>query len=727
MRPIRVLFLLSSLTLGFIPSLSAEDFANYIRSSKDFQRVNQSPALLQAGRWDRWVLMPWRTQWGQDYTLELAERLKKSGHNGGMFDRSSQYAEIHDVAGLLWYLDHAAGKGDLYLRKQHASLEARRSPNRPVCLADPQVRDRLHRKLQEAVGAAKEYRTRIAYALDDEVSWSSFTKPCKWDNSPQSIADFQRWLVERYGQREAVMEQWGPEGVEFWDRMATPDDFQDIYERPWPRWNLSPWADAISYMDSQLNNLIGDLVAFANAVDPLTPVGIVGGQCPSPYGGYDYAKLMRKVQFLEAYDLGCSAEIARSLNPENAIPLVKTGFGNPLDPENIWSYWYHLAHGDRGHIAWAENWFRQEGVPEEQVLQLGPVIQRLASASQDLSGANWLHDGVAIYYSHPSIQVSWFIDCQPHGHTWINRSSSMNDRLASTVGTFWAWVKLLEDAGIQYNFYSYADLLDRGLDPQEYQVLILPRVLALSDREAEEMTRYVAAGGHLIADHSPGWFDQHLRGRARPVLDDLFGIADRPIAGPGQFFGGRILAELDAEQHYRLNFVEAAAKMWSSCRRQDGFVVAERSLPTFNEKRTSDGWANLLNISITEYAFLRTFDFPAADKYRAPIESLLRRAGVEPWVQVRAQGKNLERVEVTYWQKEDRIVLCVVKNPLVLGVPPALWKESIVTGETVPLEVVFSSPKEDVTDHRAGEKLGDGSEFEVSWTTNEAAILSFGK
>ena len=240
-------------------------------------------------------------------------------------------------------------------------------------------------------------------------------------------------------------------------------------------------------MDSQLNNLIGDLVTHANAIDGLTPTGIVGGQCPSPYGGYNYAKLKRKVQFLEAYDFGCSAEIARSLNPGNVIPVVKTGFGDPLDPHSIWFYWYYLAHGDRGLISWADGWFREDGVPEERVLRLGGEIQKLSRSSEKIFAAKWLHDAVAIYYSHPSIQVSWFIDCQTHGKTWINRSSSMNNVLASTVGTFWSWVKMLEDSGIQYNFYSYADLLEKGLDPQEYKVLILPRTLALSDEEAEEM------------------------------------------------------------------------------------------------------------------------------------------------------------------------------------------------------------------------------------------------
>ncbi len=53
---------------------------------------------------------------------------------------------------------------------------------------------------------------------------------------------------------------------------------------------------------------------YANGLDPSVPGGFVGGQAPSAYGGYDYAKLAKKVQFVEAYDDGSAPEILRSLS-----------------------------------------------------------------------------------------------------------------------------------------------------------------------------------------------------------------------------------------------------------------------------------------------------------------------------------------------------------------------------------------------------------------------------
>jgi hypothetical protein len=47
-------------------------------------------------------------------------------------------------------------------------------------------------------------------------------------------------------------------------------------------------------------------------------------------------------------------------------------------------------------------------------------------------------------------------------------------------------------------------------------------VLALSEREAAQIRRFVARGGTVIAEGLPGKFDQHCRRLPKPVLSDLF-------------------------------------------------------------------------------------------------------------------------------------------------------------------------------------------------------------
>ena len=92
---------------------------------------------------------------------------------------------------------------------------------------------------------------------------------------------------------------------------------------------------------------------------------------------------------------------------------------------------------------------------------------------------------------------------------------------------------------------------------------------------------------------------------------------------------------------------------------------------------------------------------------------------------VELDGGRPARTEITYWLSEDRVVVCVARNPLVLGQPPSLWQESLLPGERVGLKVIFSSPKRNVVNELTGEVLGDGSEFEVEWVTCEAVMVSF--
>ncbi len=113
-----------------------------------------------------------------------------------------------------------------------------------------------------------------------------------------------------------------------------------------------------------------------------------------------------------------------------------------------------------------------------------------------MTGAEWKHDGVAIYYNHASIQLGWILDAEAHGRTWINRNA--DERLASAAHVRRAWENMLRDSGLQYSFINYVDVIQRGV-PEEYRVLILPACLCLSDAEA----RAIRPSASAAAPSSP--------------------------------------------------------------------------------------------------------------------------------------------------------------------------------------------------------------------------------
>ena len=70
-----------------------------------------------------------------------------------------------------------------------------------------------------------------------------------------------------------------------------------------------------------------------------------------------------------------------------------------------------LGSGDRGEIGWVDKWFDAEKKPKEWIAKSAPeFIEAGQKIGPLMSGAEWKHDGVAIYYSHASIQLGWIMD-----------------------------------------------------------------------------------------------------------------------------------------------------------------------------------------------------------------------------------------------------------------------------------------------------------------------------
>ena len=333
----------------------ADAYARYVRTSSDFRRVRQDKAwCLKA--FPGWLYMPWTYQWTLGYTEESGLWSRAHGYNGAFLDGNGgapdsppgKLAWINRF-GLRFYLDHTAGKHDLHLwdggqQKPHLA-ELHRSGIRTVPV-NGALRLKLRGKIQSNIAQVKSSPFRAAYALDDEVSWGHFVHPAMWRITDAPDA-YPAWLAEVYG----------PEAAPKRARWVTYEDIRTHL----PTWSVrgfdaSPLLDQWSFNDSHWCNFLGDLVEYANALDPDTPCGIVGGQAPNAFGGYDYAKLMRKMQYIEAYNLGSSQAIIRSFNPKNAVPAVTSTFHQSAE-DDIWQVWYYLAHGNRGHIGWVENWF----------------------------------------------------------------------------------------------------------------------------------------------------------------------------------------------------------------------------------------------------------------------------------------------------------------------------------------------------------------------------------
>lgn len=699
-----------------------DPYEKYVKTSRDFQKVKQDKEwLLKA--YPSWLYMPWTHQWTIGYTDDSGKWCQENGYNGAFVDWGNVAAGDSKTGridwinkfGLRFYMDHLAGKRELHLwdgsiPKQ--TLDRVHGNGVRVNPVNEAMRQRLQALMKKNIAPVKSSPHRAAYALDDEISWGHFVHPTMWCVTDDAAA-YPAWLKEIYGEQAPKRERW-----------VTYEDIRPKLAG-WAvkDFDASPLMDQWTFNDSYWNNFIGDLVEYSNSVDPATPCGWVGGQSPNAFGGYDYAKVMRKVQFLEAYNIGGSQAVIRSFNPGNAIPTVTSHFHRTAE-DTIWQTWYYLAHGNRGFIGWVEKWF-DGTTPKPWHEQVAPHFRAAGQKIGPLmSGAEWQHDGVAIYYSHASIQLGWIMDAAAHGKTWVNRNNDA--RLGSSHQVRKAWENMLRDSGLQYNYISYVDVVQSGV-PQEYKVLILPACLCLSDVEARRIRAFVEAGGTVIADYLPGLWDQHGKGRSSGgALDDLFGVKHAPdLKAADVFGGGKLWCELDQDAHFSWKTYQDFLGQGNTCIKDaSGFDKAVRSQETGKVNRVGKGTAVLLNLSPQWYNAYRAAGPEAAAKRSTFMDHVQTAVGPR-WISVQGDAAKLHSYEVTSWTKDGRTILFVCMNPEITVSQTGGGNSAGLKADAVPVTLAFACKLSGVRDERTGRELGAGIDFKFDWKLNEALVVSF--
>ncbi|MHC4549313.1 MAG: beta-galactosidase trimerization domain-containing protein [Planctomycetota bacterium] len=668
-----------------------DPYLAYVRTAPEFRAVGR----IDSGDWDTWIYMPWYYRWTIGHDEEGGRFCREYGINGGFTDHGHGPIAWLERWDLRFYNDHTAGKGTLYLRGANRKSNWKRFQREPravrVVPLNEETLAAARRTIHQNLRKVRLSGACVAYALDDEISWGAFVLPLPW-RLHEDDADYARWLARYRGRPHAP-------------RYVTPEFTRRQLDRPLKEIDFSPFLDRMTYNDSVWANFVGALVEATNEDDTRTPCGFVGGQNPSLWGGYDYAKLFKKVQFIEAYDMASSHEILRSFNRDAVVPIVTTHFHQGADAaRDRWEAWFRFAHGQRGMIAWVDGWFDGTS-PRPWLEEFAPTLKELGGKQgPKLHRARWRHDGIALYYSHPSIQVSWVLDAEAHGATWPNRGR--DDMLGTSHNVRRAWEYLLTDAGLQYDFIAYDEVVRDGIR-DEYRVLILPACYALSDIEARRIEEFVGRGGRVVADFMCGLFDQHGKGRRRGVLDDLFGVAHDGSERRRDFFGGKLWVETDQDAGYETQSWRELLATHPGGRVREGFTVAERKLKGPYAKAA----ATYLNLSPQRYLQLRE-EGRDAERHR---DLFVKHLGVTPWVRVTGD----RHLETTCWTRGERTYLFVVQNPILR----TDGKVKLERG-TAKLELRFRRPVRDVVDERTGKKLGDGEHFRVAFHRIEAVLLS---
>lgn len=383
----------------------------------------------------------------------------------------------------------------------------------------------------------------LFFSLASEPSMTRLNLPADFDFSPAALDEFRRWLErDVYGTIAALNEEWGTK-FENW-RAVQPMTTDEARMRLRDGMgNFAPWIDFRDFQDYTFAKVLREGAEQMRVTIPDAKVGVTGAMGPFAFGGWDWSRLANDLDVVECYDIGGARALWRDLAPGKPALASFTINAPPADgsardaaevERALWSF--ALEGGQRGALVWdspqAEAGF-VDGAGEltDAAKRFGPILKRLnGELGKILARGRREHDGVALLYSPASIRLHWLFEADRiPGDNWLERwggDSTAERRESPQLRLRESWGKLLDDAGVGWRFASSREI-EHGLLSQadgRIKTLILPRAIALSDREAEAIRQFAAAGGKVVADSACGRFDEHGKLRAHGALDELFGV-----------------------------------------------------------------------------------------------------------------------------------------------------------------------------------------------------------
>lgn len=495
--------------------------------------ANAAPA------WDDFQIIMWQSQtpaqWAALHQIGV-RTVRVTGVREGPLDPALATARAATAAGMGVFIENIAT--DFYAPYHRYSPDHPGVPNwlfeqtrarqrakptdvsvyqRTPSLVDRVWQSRIRARLAEHVRAFAPSKP-LYYNLGDEVGIADLAAHWDFDFSLPALAEFRVWLRTQYANLDALNHQWDTHFPD-WDSIVPELTAVTLARQDG---NFSAWADFRAWMDfsfAQALRLGSDAV---HASDRNARAAIEGAQAPGP-GGFDYSLLPLAVDVIEGAESGGNFDIARALNPE-LVTLTTSFEGGSSEIGRIWR---SVLAGSRGLMIWDDkgDFATPDGKLGTRGQSLAPLFTELTGGlAAQIFASTALPDKVAILYSPASQRTLWLLDRLGKGAGWMAKGNMSEAEGSDNHAARRAIERTslsLAHLGIRPRFLTPA-LIERGaLRSNDLRMLILPQALALSQREADEITAFALAGGIVVADLLPGQYDEHSRKLASPRLTVL--------------------------------------------------------------------------------------------------------------------------------------------------------------------------------------------------------------
>lgn len=563
------------------------------------------------------------------------------------------------------------------------------------CLNDPSYLEQVRQDLQRTAEHLKNFSTR-EFSMGDECHFVGGNYELCF--CPYCVRGFAEFLKKEYGIIENLNREYGTNYSSF--EGVKPITLDEAKRNP----GLVPlWVDYRRYMEDVWAGIYRFSRSVIEKVVPNARVGYEGSDMSiNSYNAADFYKLMQAMNLNNTYDAPfIPYAVADFSQPGTLLGLGWYGGYNPCRSElyNRYIPWRHLFRGANSFWIW-------HGEPGAEGSVIAPDISfydffkaNVEEVKELKSGIGKLimsakRDGdVAVLYSASSVHTATLTEGFPPMEQVLN-----------------SLITLLEDVRCPFKIVSYEQLEKGLLEKENFRLLILPFAQALSEREAEEIKRFVGKGGTVIADLRPGVYDQHGKPYQKGILDELFGVSQQAMPQPRR---GNVSLNPKISRDFPPNlpqtFSDASTKPISA--EANGEI---EGVPCLLVNKFGKGLAILLNFSLSPYSVVSQ----DAQLWRTFFRSLLKFVGIEERVKV---SPEIEGVR-TYWFRSGNL-----RYLGILQEPPEGWMDYAM-GKAKPLKALPVKltllQKSHIYDVRAGKYIGYTNQISTQIEPGKAKLYS---
>jgi|GEM_PF-1423760 len=526
--------------------------------------------------------------------------------------------------------------------KMYSQTKDKKYLIRKPCLSDPSYLASVKETIEQTISPFLKYRLQ-AHFLGDENSLTLWSSEYDFCFSEYCINRFRTWLKEEYVSIDNLNKEWQTEFKEWED--VTPMTTEEVKNRK--NNNYAPWADHRTFMETVFSSFYRYSRGICQEIDPNALIGISGTQVANAYDGCDWWKMCQVLpDYLRPYLNKEQGEFMRSFGVKIVVP--PSGYG-AIGKNVEFSSWQiaFLFRGrgegfyDAGCILNPDFTLSQSAIDfEKHTRELRNGIGKILINTEEVD------QGIRIHYSQPSIHAT-----------------SIEGNLPKFDSNREGWVKVLEDIGLQYKFISYAQIEQGELINSSCKVLILPFSKAISKKEAEEIKKFVANGGILIADAQAGLMDEHCKLQEKGLLDEIFGFTRVSMKPAG------IVDTLEINQNYEnanlkdLNF---------RCLLPDGKLSLLTAKPIGKSKFDPEhigvlineykkGKAIYLNMLLDGYPSLRRTSKKETNILKL-IRELISLANIKPEIMLTSEDKEMPYCRIFLYENEGMKYVGILRD-----------------------------------------------------------------